>query len=1130
MIYSTQWLLAASFLLPMMTVQTEPAPRAAWAVRPTTAPPIAPPRPALSAGTPSSSGLAEAVRQVWVTRYAGNGAATDMTVDAAGNVVVTGISYSTSREDYGYVTVKYSASGQQLWAARFDGAAFNRAAKVVVDTRGNVYVSGTGTGSGNGSNREDFVTFKYSASGTLLWSTRFDGGGGRRRRDYAADVAVDATGNVYVTGTTDPGGIGPSDYGEVVTVKYSPTGQPLWTTFFPAFSNNFHQAVAIALDRAGEVLVSGFDRASVGYLTYKYAGASGRQLWQSRTEGPFPAALAVDAAGDAYVTGRGRGTDGSADYTTVKYAGTSGQPLWQAHYEGPDQALDQATALVLDGAGNVVVTGTSNADYVTLKYAGGSGQPLWQARYPGNGTAQGSSLTTDAAGNVYVTGSSSTEAATVKYAPNGQQLWEARYAGLSPTRSGAVGVALDAAGHVYVAGTTALGGGTYFALQYAQTSDTPPAFVVPDPIRALAAPGECSASVAFAATSTSTPGPILTYALPSEPITSPHLFPVGVSTVTVTASSSTGTQTQSFSVTVVDTEPPTLAAPPDITFPTDAGTCDASPVIPPPAATDRCGPVSVSGTRSDSRAVWAFYPIGTTTITWTATDEAGNSALTTQLVHVRDETAPMVRTQDLTVALVNGRATVTAEQVDNGSRDPCGFAAMTLSRTEFTAADLGPNRVTLTVTDRSGNSASANAVVTVLPAAPTGGPARYRLHAGGGQVTTSLGAFAADQYAAGGAVFSTDQPIAGTDDEALYQTERYGSFTYHLPVPNGQYTVKLHFAEIYWNSPGQRVFDVAAEGTTLLRSYDIVQKAGPLTATTETFPVTVADGQLTLAFYPGAAGVDQPKVSAIEVLDVVPTAVFRLKAGAEALTTSFGHFAADQYAAGGAPFATTAAIAGTEDDALYQSERYGTFAYNLPVPNGTYTVKLHFAELYWNAPGQRVFNVAAENTTVLQAYDIVQKVGPLTATTESFAVTVRDGVLSLAFVPGADGVDQPKVSAIEVLSGGSALPVPAARPVVSPLAAPAAAKLPDYSAQVKLYPNPSADGRITVELPATFQGEVTYTLLSSLGTTLSQGQRTVSGAGQSLTFDFSPQLAAEGLYYLHLRGAKGQAHVKLLRK
>ncbi|UOQ69960.1 malectin domain-containing carbohydrate-binding protein (plasmid) [Hymenobacter volaticus] len=413
---------------------------------------------------------------------------------------------------------------------------------------------------------------------------------------------------------------------------------------------------------------------------------------------------------------------------------------------------------------------------------------------------------------------------------------------------------------------------------------------------------------------------------------------------------------------------------------------------------------------------------------------------------------------------------------------------------------------------------------------PTTPTAVLRLKAGGGQLSTSIGTFAADQYATGGAVFATDQPIAATQDDALYQTERYGSFTYNLPVPNGTYSVKLHFAELYWDAAGQRVFTVAAEGRPVLQAYDIVKKAGPLTATTETFPVTVTDGQLTLAFAPGAGGVDQPKVSAIEVLEATPTAVLRLKAGGDALTTSFGRFAADQFFAGGSDFATDQPIAGTQEDALYQSERYGSFLYSLPVANGTYTVKLHFAELYWDAPGQRLFDVAAEGTTVLKAYDIVQKVGPLTATTESFSVTVTDGVLSLAFAPGAGGVDQPKVSAIEVLSAGAVSPVTAARPTASPLAMGAATKLPVYSAQVKLYPNPSTDGRVTLELPAAFQGEVSYTLVSSVGTTLSQGQRTVSAGGQSVTFDFSPQLPAEGLYYLHLRAAKGQAHVKILRK
>ncbi|WP_375437481.1 malectin domain-containing carbohydrate-binding protein, partial [uncultured Hymenobacter sp.] len=427
--------------------------------------------------------------------------------------------------------------------------------------------------------------------------------------------------------------------------------------------------------------------------------------------------------------------------------------------------------------------------------------------------------------------------------------------------------------------------------------------------------------------------------------------------------------------------------------------------------------------------------------------------------------------------------------------------------------------------------------IEIYSLTPTGNPvptAVHRLNAGGGQETTSQGNFAADQYAAGGSIFASAAAIGGTSDDALYQTERYGSFTYNLPVSNGQYTVKLHFAELYWTSAGQRVFNVAAEGATMLSAYDIVKKVGPLTATTETFPVTVSDGQLTLAFLPGVAGVDQPKVSAIEVLESVNTADLRLNAGGEALTTSQGTFAADQYATGGAVFSTAAPIAGTSDDALYQTERYGNFTYNLPVPNGQYSVVLHFAELYWNAPGQRVFGVTAEGTTVLSAYDIVKKVGSLTATTETFPVTVSDGQLTLAFARGANGVDEPKVSAIEVLSGGAAINQSpnnqAARAGSSLPAAVKPAGLPVYSSQVHPYPNPSSDGQFSVVLPSVFQGEISYLLVSSLGATVGSGKRTVSAGGSQLTFDFSQQMPTEGVYYLHLSAQKAQAHVKLLRK
>lgn len=110
---------------------------------------------------------------------------------------------------------------------------------------------------------------------------------------------------------------------------------------------------------------------------------------------------------------------------------------------------------------------------------------------------------------------------------------------------------------------------------------------------------------------------------------------------------------------------------------------------------------------------------GTTTVTWTATDACGNSASRTQQVIVTDNELPVVKTQPVSIALVNGQATVTAQAINNGSTDNCGIASMTISKSVFGCNDIGDNTVTLTVTDTHGNVASTTAVVTVTGNVPT---------------------------------------------------------------------------------------------------------------------------------------------------------------------------------------------------------------------------------------------------------------------------------------------------------------------------------------------------------------------------------------------------------------------------
>jgi hypothetical protein len=86
------------------------------------------------------------------------------------------------------------------------------------------------------------------------------------------------------------------------------------------------------------------------------------------------------------------------------------------------------------------------------------------------------------------------------------------------------------------------------------------------------------------------------------------------------------------------------------------------------------------------------------------------------------------------------------------------------------------------------------------------------------------------------------------------------------------------------------------------------------------------------------------------------------------------------------------------------------------------------------------------------------------------------------------------------------------------------------AASVGAYPNPSGTGRFRLELPAAFQGEVHYTLLSSLGVKLKAGQVLLPAGRTGLEMDFGSQMRQEGVYYLHLSGGKATAHLTLLRR
>jgi hypothetical protein len=411
-------------------------------------------------------------RPVWAAEGTQDGEAIAVTSDEDDNVYVTGYIIGEGKDFY---TVKYDVDGNFVWDRSYNGPGNgdDMPSAIAVDDSG-VYVTGTILGEPTGEG-QDIYTVKYDITdGHILWESRYDGPS--HMGDGGNALTLDKSGNPHVAGYVHRGNV--KKHADYSAIKYSRlSGEIIWDEGYDSTRNGNDVATAIAVDSSGNVYVTGKsqesspkDTTTQDYLTIKY-NSSGEFQWDARDDGlgfgeDEPTAIVIHevSANEVYIYVTGCATGQNAvekDYYTVAYD-ANGNDLWQGGrtYNGPGNGDDIASSIDVDSNGNVYVTGKSlgsnGYDFATIKYDS-NGNQLWDRRYDClTGDDEAVSLAVDGS-DVYVAGFITTEEngiaadkdfLLIKYDTSGDIIWIAQYDGPSGLDDVATAMAVNSGIHL----------------------------------------------------------------------------------------------------------------------------------------------------------------------------------------------------------------------------------------------------------------------------------------------------------------------------------------------------------------------------------------------------------------------------------------------------------------------------------------------------------------------------------------------------------------------------------------------------------------------------------------------------------------------------------------------------------
>ena len=351
----------------------------------------------------------------------------DIATDSAGNVYIVGATGDgdPTTGNWDSFMTKYDSNGNKLWQKSLGDSSTDGSYGVKIDAANNIYVVGY--------NGYDAYITKSDSNGNEIWKQVFSSiNTDFQLGDYATGVGIDNTGNIYVAGNTwgsfDPAkawsnSIIPNQ--NAFITKYDSNGNQVWIKDFGTSQDENVRAVSV--DNAGNSYIVGHTAGSLGVsaggidaFIAKY-DSNGNQVWlrQFGTVASDAAyGVALDSAGDVYVTGSTRGSlnasnnSGGADTFVVKYD-SNGNQIWQNQFG--TVANENATGIGVDKNGDVYVAGLTQGSLDGSTNAGSydmfltrlnsSGVRSWSEQL---GTATDDliyKLLIDSANNIYLTGS-----------------------------------------------------------------------------------------------------------------------------------------------------------------------------------------------------------------------------------------------------------------------------------------------------------------------------------------------------------------------------------------------------------------------------------------------------------------------------------------------------------------------------------------------------------------------------------------------------------------------------------------------------------------------------------------------------------------------------------------------------